>query len=873
MDFEKYTDRAKGFVQSAQMLAMREGHPQLGIEHVLKVLLDDAEGLAAGLIGRAGGDAKAALRNVEELLAKQPKVSGAAAQPQPTRDLIRLFDSAGKIAQKSGDSFVTAERLLLAIAMEKDTDAGKALAKAGVTPQALNSAINEIRKGRTADNASAENAYDALKKYARDLTAAAREGKLDPVIGRDEEIRRAIQVLSRRTKNNPVLIGEPGVGKTAIAEGLALRIVNGDVPESLKDKALLSLDMGSLIAGAKYRGEFEERLKAVLSEVTAAEGGIILFIDEMHTLVGAGKADGAMDASNLLKPALARGELHCIGATTLDEYRKHVEKDAALARRFQPVFVSEPTVEDTISILRGLKEKYELHHGVRITDGAIVAAATLSNRYITDRFLPDKAIDLVDEAASRLRMQVDSKPEELDELDRRIVQLRIEQEALKKETDPGSKDRLGRLEKELSDLEEKSSTLTSRWQAEKEKLNEAQKLKEQLEQARNDLAIAQRRGEYQRAGELAYGMIPDLEKRLAAAETQEGDKAGLVDEAVTPNDVAQVVSRWTGVPVDKMLEGEKEKLLRMEEQIAKRVVGQAEAVAAVSTAVRRARAGLQDPNRPIGSFMFLGPTGVGKTELTKALASFLFDDETALVRIDMSEYMEKHAVARLIGAPPGYVGYEEGGALTEAVRRRPYQVVLFDEVEKAHPDVFNVLLQVLDDGRLTDGQGRTVDFRNTLIIMTSNLGAEYLVNQPEGEDSDAVRDEVMAVVKSHFRPEFLNRVDEIILFHRLQRAQMGAIVDIQLARLQKLLDERKITVTLTDGAREWLSEHGYDAAYGARPLKRVIQKNVQDPLAELILSGTVKDGDAVPVDAGPLGLLIGEHSAARDVKVPKAKLN
>jgi ATP-dependent Clp protease ATP-binding subunit ClpB len=873
MDFEKYTDRAKGFVQSAQMLALREGHPQLGIEHLLKVLLDDGEGLAAGLISRAGGDPKAALRVVEEFLAKQPKVSGASAQPQPTRDLIRLFDSAQKIAQKAGDSFVTAERLLLAIAMEKDTEAGNALAKAGVTPQGLNSAINEIRKGRTADNASAENAYDALKKYARDLTAAAREGKLDPVIGRDEEIRRAIQVLSRRTKNNPVLIGEPGVGKTAIAEGLALRIVNGDVPESLKEKALLSLDMGSLIAGAKYRGEFEERLKAVLSEVTAAEGGIILFIDEMHTLVGAGKADGAMDASNLLKPALARGELHCIGATTLDEYRKHVEKDAALARRFQPVFVSEPTVEDTISILRGLKEKYELHHGVRITDGAIVAAATLSNRYITDRFLPDKAIDLVDEAASRLRMQVDSKPEELDELDRRIVQLRIEQEALKKETDAGSKDRLGRLEKELSDLEEKSSTLTARWQAEKEKLNEAQKLKEQLEQARNDLAIAQRRGEYQRAGELAYGLIPDLEKRLSAAETQDGDKTGLVDEAVTPDDVAQVVSRWTGVPVDKMLEGEKEKLLRMEEQIAKRVVGQTEAVAAVSTAVRRARAGLQDPNRPIGSFMFLGPTGVGKTELTKALASFLFDDDTALVRIDMSEYMEKHAVARLIGAPPGYVGYEEGGALTEAVRRRPYQVVLFDEIEKAHPDVFNVLLQVLDDGRLTDGQGRTVDFRNTLIIMTSNLGSEYLVNQPEGEDSDAVRDEVMAVVKSHFRPEFLNRVDEIILFHRLQRAQMGAIVDIQLARLQKLLDERKITVTLTDAAREWLSEDGYDSAYGARPLKRVIQKNVQDPLAELILSGAVKDGDTIPVDAGPLGLLIGEHSAVRDVKLPKAKLN
>ncbi len=872
MDFEKYTDRAKGFVQSAQMLAMREGHPQFVPEHLLKVLLDDSEGLAAGLIQRCGGNAKQALALVEEALARQAKVSGAAAQPGASRDLVRLFDTAQKIATKAGDSYVTVERMLLAIATEKDTDAGQVLAKAGVTPQALNNAINELRKGRTADNATAENAYEALKKYTRDLTEAARTGKLDPVIGRDEEIRRAIQVLSRRTKNNPVLIGEPGVGKTAIAEGLALRIINGDVPESLADKKLLSLDMGALIAGAKYRGEFEERLKSVLSEVTSAEGGIILFIDEMHTLVGAGKADGAMDASNLLKPALARGELHCVGATTLDEYRKHVEKDAALARRFQPIFVSEPTVEDTVSILRGLKEKYELHHGVRITDAAIVAAATLSNRYITDRFLPDKAIDLVDEASARLRMQVDSKPEELDELDRRIVQLRIEQEALKKETDAGSKDRLGKIEVELADLEEKSSSLTQRWKSEKDKLGAAQKIKEQLEHARNDLAIAQRKGEYQKAGELAYGLIPDLEKKLAANEGASGASA-MVAEAVTANDVAQVVSRWTGVPVDKMLEGEKEKLLKMEEEIGKRVVGQEEAVIAVSTAIRRARAGLQDPNRPIGSFMFLGPTGVGKTELTKALASYMFDDETAMVRIDMSEYMEKHSVARLIGAPPGYVGYEEGGALTEAVRRRPYQVILFDEVEKAHPDVFNVLLQVLDDGRLTDGQGRAVDFRNTLIIMTSNLGAEYLVNQTEGHDSDEVREEVMGVVRSHFRPEFLNRIDEIILFHRLKRDQMGAIVDIQLKRLARLLEDRKIVIDLKPAAREWLAEKGYDPAYGARPLKRVIQKHVQDALAELILSGAVKDGDEVPVDAGPLGLIIGDRAVIADRPPRGAKLN
>jgi ATP-dependent Clp protease ATP-binding subunit ClpB len=846
MNLEKYTERARGFVQSAQSLALRENHQRFTPEHVLKVLLDDEEGLAAGLIDRAGGNSRDALAEVELALAKLPKVEGAGAgQLYLDPATARVFDAAERIAEKAGDSFVTVERLLLAVAMEKKSEAGRILANAGVTPQTLNAAIETLRKGRTADSASAENAYDALKKYTRNLTEAARAGKLDPVIGRDEEIRRTMQVLSRRTKNNPVLIGEPGVGKTAIVEGLALRIVNGDVPESLKDKQLLSLDMGALIAGAKYRGEFEERLKAVLNEVTAAQGGIILFIDEMHTIVGAGKADGAMDASNLLKPALARGDLHCIGATTLDEYRKHVEKDAALARRFQPVFVSQPTVEDTISILRGLKEKYEVHHGVHITDAAIVAAATLSNRYIADRFLPDKAIDLIDEAASRQRMQVDSKPEELDELDRRIIQLKIEQEALKKETDAASRDRLVKLSAELHELQEKSDALTTRWRAEKNKLGAAQKLKEDLEAARNALAQAQRKGDYAEAGRLAYGVIPELEKKLAATEGQ--SSAALVEEAVTPDHVAQVVSRWTGVPVDKMLEGERDKLLKMEIEIARRVVGQNEAVTAVSTAVRRARAGLQDPNRPIGSFMFLGPTGVGKTELTKALAAFLFDDETAMVRIDMSEYMEKHSVSRLIGAPPGYVGYEEGGALTEAVRRRPYQVVLFDEVEKAHPDVFNVLLQVLDDGRLTDGQGRTVDFRNVLIVMTSNLGSEFLSSQPEGEDVKAVEKEVMTAVRGHFRPEFLNRVDEIILFHRLRREDMGAIVDIQFKRLAKLLEDRKIVVELDAKARHWLAERGYDPSYGARPLKRAIQKTVQDPLAQMLLAGEIKDGETIKI--------------------------
>src|SRR5665213_2590288 len=853
MDFEKYTDRARGFVQSAQSLALREGHQQFSPEHVLKVLLDDPEGLAAGLIDRAGGNSRQALRDTEVALGKIPKVSGAGAgQVYLSPALARVFDTAQKAGEKAGDSFVTVERLLLALALEKDSEAGKALSKAGVTPQNLNAAIEALRKGRTADSASAENAYDALKKYARDLTQAARDGKLDPVIGRDEEIRRTIQVLSRRTKNNPVLIGEPGVGKTAIVEGLALRIVNGDVPERLQDKKLLSLDLGALIAGAKYRGEFEERLKAVLNEVTSSDGGIILFIDEMHTLIGAGKADGAMDASNLLKPALARGDLHCIGATTLDEYKRHVEKDAALARRFQPVFVSEPTVEDTISILRGLKDKYEQHHGVRISDSAIVAAATLSNRYITDRFLPDKAIDLIDEAAARLKMQVDSKPEELDSIDREIVRLKIEQEALKKESDSASKLRLERLKEELDDLEARSAEMTARWRAEKEKVGQSAQAREALDRLRAELATVQRRGDLQRASEIAYGEIPPLERRLAEEEAEEED--ALTPEVVDAEQIAAVVSRWTGVPVEKMLEGERDKLLRMEDSLRGRVVGQEEALASVSDAVRRARAGLQDPARPIGSFLFLGPTGVGKTELTKALAEFLFDDEAAITRLDMSEYMEKHSVSRMIGAPPGYVGYDEGGALTEAVRRRPYQVVLFDEVEKAHPDVFNVLLQVLDEGRLTDGQGRTVDFRNTLIVLTSNLGSEILANEPEGELLPAVRDKVMQVVRSAFRPEFLNRVDEIILFHRLKKSEMTSIVDIQMGRLRKLLEDRKIVIQLDSKAREYLAEKGWDPAYGARPLKRAIQKSVQDPLAEMILAGTVKDGETVSVSAGKQGL-------------------
>jgi ATP-dependent Clp protease ATP-binding subunit ClpB len=849
MNIEKFSDRAKGFLQSAQTVAIRNNHQRVAPEHVLKALLEDEQGHASGLIKAAGGTPATALQLTDQALAKIAQVSGSGAQSLAwDNDTVRVLDSAEQVAVKAGDSVVTVERLLVALALATTTEAGKALKGAGVTPQALNEAINSVRKGRTADSAGAEDSFDALKKYARDLTEAARAGKLDPVIGRDEEIRRTIQVLARRTKNNPVLIGEPGVGKTAIAEGLALRIANGDVPDGLKDKRLMSLDMGALIAGAKYRGEFEERLKGVLDEVRAEGSDVVLFIDEMHTLVGAGKAEGAMDASNLLKPALARGELHCIGATTLEEYRKHVEKDAALERRFQPVLVGEPTVEDTISILRGLKEKYELHHGVRITDGAIVAAATLSNRYIADRFLPDKAIDLMDEAASRLRMEVESKPEEIEALDRRIIQLKIEAAALSRETDAASKERLVALNEELAGLEEESGALTLRWQAEKEKLAGTTRIKEQLDAARIEVEQAQRGGDYAKAGELTYSRIPELERQLAEAE--QVTQAAMVREEVTGDDIAAVVSRWTGIPVDRMLEGERDKLMKMESILSAQVIGQAAAVKAVSSAVRRARAGLQDPNRPLGSFLFLGPTGVGKTELTKALAQFLFDDPRAMVRLDMSEFMEKHSVARLIGAPPGYVGYEEGGVLTEAVRRRPYQVVLFDEVEKAHGDVFNVLLQVLDDGRLTDGQGRTVDFTNTLIILTSNLGSQYIAALPDGAPISEAEPQVMEVVRGHFRPEFLNRLDEIVLFQRLGQEAMAPIVDIQVSRVQALLKDRKVTLDLTDAARRWLARVGYDPVYGARPLKRTVQKHLQDPLAELILAGEVPDGSTVKVDEG-----------------------
>ncbi|KPF86610.1 ATP-dependent chaperone ClpB [Novosphingobium sp. AAP93] len=850
MNLEKFTDRAKGFLQAAQTVAIRNSHQRIGPEHLLKALLEDSEGMASGLIQRAGGTASVALAEVDKALAKIPAVSGGGAQQTPglDNDAVRVLDAAEQIAAKSGDAYVTVERMLVALTLATTTAAGQALKAANVTAQALEAAITALRGGRTADSAGAENAYEAMKKYARDLTEAAREGKLDPVIGRDEEIRRTIQILARRTKNNPALIGEPGVGKTAIAEGLALRIANGDVPDSLKHRRLMALDMGSLIAGAKYRGEFEERLKAVLDEVKGAEGEIILFIDEMHTLIGAGKSEGAMDAGNLLKPALARGELHCIGATTLDEYQKYVEKDPALQRRFQPVFVGEPTVEDTISILRGLKEKYELHHGVRITDGAIVAAATLSNRYIADRFLPDKAIDLMDEAASRLRMEVESKPEEIENLDRRIIQLKIEEMALAKESDSASKDRLAALREELANLEQQSAELTTRWQNERDKIAAEGKIKEALDAARIELEQAQRQGDLGKAGELAYGRIPELEKQLA--EAQGMAENALLREEVTADDIAGVVSRWTGVPVERMLQGEREKLLKMEEIIGKRVIGQRDAVVAVSKAVRRARAGLQDPNRPLGSFLFLGPTGVGKTELTKALAGFLFDDDNAMVRIDMSEFMEKHSVSRLIGAPPGYVGYDEGGVLTEAVRRRPYQVVLFDEVEKAHQDVFNVLLQVLDDGRLTDGQGRVVDFTNTLIVLTSNLGSQYLANLEEGQDVSSVEPQVMDVVRAHFRPEFLNRLDEIILFHRLGHEHMAPIVDLQVARVQALLKDRKIVIDLTEAAKRWLGRVGYDPVYGARPLKRAVQRYVQDPLAERLLGGEVPDGSTVRIDEG-----------------------
>jgi ATP-dependent Clp protease ATP-binding subunit ClpB len=849
MNLEKFTDRAKGFLQSAQTVAIRMNHQRITPDHMLKALLEDEQGMAAGLIRAAGGDPKRAVSAVDADLARIPAVSGSGAQTPPglENDAVRVLDQAEQVAHKAGDSFVSVERLLLALALSQGS-AGKALRTAGVTAEGLNTAINALRQGRNADTAGAEDRYDALKKFARDLTQAARDGKLDPVIGRDEEIRRTIQILARRTKNNPALIGEPGVGKTAIAEGLALRIANGDVPDTLKGRRLMSLDLGALIAGAKYRGEFEERLKGVLDEVKAAEGDIVLFIDEMHQLIGAGKSEGAMDAGNLLKPALARGELHCVGATTLDEYRKHVEKDPALQRRFQPVFVGEPTVEDTISILRGLKEKYELHHGVRITDGALVAASMLSNRYITDRFLPDKAIDLMDEAASRIRMEVESKPEEIEGLDRRILRLKIEREALRRETDAASVDRLATLEAELADLEQQSAGLTMRWQAEKDKIGAEAKLKEQLDAARLALDQAQRSGDLARAGELSYGTIPALVRQLE--EAAGATKGAMLREEVTADDIAGVVSRWTGIPVDRMLAGERDKLLAMEETIGKRVIGQGQAVHAVSTAVRRARAGLQDPNRPLGSFLFLGPTGVGKTELTKALAEFLFDDPAAMVRIDMSEFMEKHAVARLIGAPPGYVGYEEGGVLTEAVRRRPYQVILFDEVEKAHGDVFNVLLQVLDDGRLTDGQGRTVDFTNTLIILTSNLGSQFMASMRDDEEVSSVEPQVMDVVRAHFRPEFLNRLDEVILFHRLGQAHMAPIVDIQVARVGKLLKDRKIALDLTDAARAWLGRVGYDPVYGARPLKRAVQRHLQDPLAEMILRGEVKDGARVAVDEG-----------------------